>query len=104
MSCSDCGLGFDGRFSTPRLARLSAEQQALAERILLTGGNLKEVALAEKVSYPTLRKRVDALIESLESLRESDREASRRLLEEVETGRARPEEAARLMREMNGGR
>jgi hypothetical protein len=104
VRCAACGLEYTGRFSLPRLARLSSEQQALAERLLVAGGNLKEVALAEGVSYPTLRKRVDALIGALQALRESDEARSAKLLDDVESGRIKPEEAARLMKEMSGGR
>ena len=104
LRCSACALGYEGRFSLPRLARLTAEQQQLAERLLLAGGNLKEVALAEGVSYPTLRKRLDALIEGLQALRDEDEAASSHLLGEVEAKRMKPEEATRLMKEMGGGR
>jgi len=85
------------------MARLSAEQLDLAERILLAGGNLKEVAAALEVSYPTLRKRLDALIVALDGLRKADADETERLLAAVEAGRMRAEEAARLIREMKGG-
>ena len=104
VRCPACALSYDGRFSLPRLARLTGEQQALAERLLLASGNLKEVALGEGVSYPTLRKRLDALIERLQTLRDEDQQAASRLLDEVEGKRMKPEEAARLMKEMGGGR
>lgn len=103
LTCPNCALGYEGEFSLPRLARLPTGLQALAERILLAGGNLKEVALAEGVSYPTLRKRVDGLIEALGELRAADQAAAARLFDEVEAGRVKPEEATRLMKEMSGG-
>ena len=103
MACADCGLAFEGRFHLPRLARLAAEQQALGEQILLAGGNLKAVAEELEVSYPTLRKRVDALQASLRELALEDRERIDALLSAVETGGVRPEEAARLIKELRGG-
>jgi len=103
LRCSACGLQYGGTFALPRLARLIPEHQDLAERILLAAGNLKEVAAALEVSYPTLRKRVDALITALGALREADAAEVRRLLEAVESGRLRAEEAARLIRELSGG-
>ena len=103
-SCRSCGLAYEGRFSLPRLARLPAEYHALAERILLAGGNLKEVAGVENVSYPTLRKRVDALIQALDSLRAADEARAEQWLEAVEAGRMTPDEAARRMKESSGGR
>ena len=103
LACERCGIEISGRFETPRLARLSAPHHELAERILLSGGNLKEVAEAVGVSYPTLRKRVDELIEALDALRKADGKKADALLEAVEHGNMQPEEAARRIGEMGGG-
>ena len=103
MRCPACGLRYEGRFGSPRLGRLEAGQQRLAEEIVLAAGNLKEVAAGMEVSYPTLRKRLDALIAALRELRRADHERAQSLLGEVEAGRMRPEEAARLIREFDGG-
>lgn len=103
MRCPACGLAYEGTFYPPRLARLEPEQQRLAEQIVLAAGNLKEVAGALEVSYPTLRKRLDALIGALHELQAADEAHSRALLEEVAAGRLAPEAAARLIKEMSGG-
>lgn len=87
----------------PRLARLAPEEQRLTERIICAAGNLKEVAAQLEVSYPTLRKRVDALIESLNAIKAQDEIVMRDLLKDVEAGTLKAEEAARIIREMNGG-
>ena len=87
----------------PRLARLAPEQQRLTERIVCAAGNLKEVAAQLDVSYPTLRKRVDALIEHLNAIKAQDALRTCDLLKDVEAGTLKAEEAARIIREMNGG-
>ena len=102
MACEACGLGFEGRFNLPRLARLSAAEQDLGERLLLAGGNLKEVAGALEVSYPTLRKRLDDLIAALRRLRDEDEKRCQVYLDAVESGAMTPEEAARLIKELKG--
>lgn len=104
LACERCRFEISGRFEMPRLARLSVEHQDLAERILMSGGNLKEVAEAVGVSYPTLRKRVDEMIEALGTLRMADQQKADAFLEAVENGNMRPEEAARRIGEMGGGR
>ena len=63
---------------------------------------LKQVAADLEISYPTLRKRVDGLIEDLNQLVEADAKRADTLLRDVETGRLTPEHAARRIREMNG--
>ena len=103
LRCSACGLVYEGRFAPARLARLDPAQQHLVERIVLAAGNLKEVAGALEISYPTLRKRLDGLILALRELRATDAARTARLLDGVEAGTTTAEEAARLIREMNGG-
>lgn len=103
LDCPRCGVQCAGEFGQPRLARLPQELQSLAEQVLLSGGNLKEVAGWQGVSYPTLRKKVDALIAALENLRARDEAEADRLLGEVEAGRIAPEYAARRIGEMHHG-
>lgn len=88
----------------PRLGRLSPEEQHLVEEIVLASCNLKDVAATLGVSYPTLRKRLDALIGSLKALCDADEATAQNLLGQVEAGTLTAEEAARRIREMNGGR
>jgi hypothetical protein len=103
LACPACGLAYEGGFRLPRLARLSAEQQDLVERVILAGGNLKDAARDLEISFPTLRKRLDAVVEALTRLGEADGESCRALLDEVERERRAPEEAARLIKELRGG-
>jgi hypothetical protein len=103
VSCPSCRVAFEGDLRLPRLARLDSAEQQLAEQFLLSGGNLKELAVALGTSYPTLRKRLDALTQTLQRLRHDDQTEADRMLDGVETGQRRAEEAARLIREMSGG-
>jgi hypothetical protein len=102
VRCRACGLGYDGRFCLPRLARLEPAEQLLTEQIVLAAGNLKDVAGSLEISYPTLRKRLDGLILALRALRAEDREQTAALLRAVEAGEMAAEEAARLIKELNG--
>ena len=103
LACTTCGVSYAGRFALPRLARLSADHQQLAEQLVLAAGNLKQMAASLEISYPTLRKRLDDLVAALEALRVTDDSVTAELLDEVEQGRTTPESAARLIRELNGG-
>jgi hypothetical protein len=103
LHCDTCQVTYEGRFSMPRLARLSPVQQHLAEQLVLAAGNLKQMAAGLDVSYPTLRKRLDELVVALHALRSEDDARASELLEAVESGDMRPETAARLIKEMKGG-
>ncbi len=82
-ACHACGLELHGAMPFPRLARLSYEERRLAEDFLLTAGNLSELARQYQLSRPTMRLRIDALLESLQNLRSADEQHSRTLLDQV---------------------
>ena len=63
---------------------------------------MKEVAGKLDTSYPTLRKRLDGLIAALKALMAEDAERADALLARVEAQELPAEEAARLIKEMNG--
>ena len=68
LDCTECDTAVIGGFTMPPLARLAPENQAFVLCFLQTGGNLKHMANQYGVSYPTLRNRLNALVEQLESL------------------------------------
>ena len=65
MSCSACGIAVDADFPAPRLARLPVEHQRFIEMFVLASGNLKAIAEQAGVSYPTVRSRLDKIIDAL---------------------------------------
>lgn len=102
VGCRQCGVRFEGEFRLPRLARLSSDNRTLAEELVLSGGNFKELTGRLRVSYPTLRKRVDSLIEELSALRSGDEAATESILKDIEAGRTSADEGLRLIKEING--
>ncbi|MAG58280.1 MAG: hypothetical protein CMJ83_18490 [Planctomycetes bacterium] len=50
------------------LQRLDETEQEFVLRLVLASGSLKELATSYGVSYPTIRARLDRLIEKLEDL------------------------------------
>src|SRR5215469_12497817 len=67
MSCGRCHVSVSADFPMSRLADLPVEHQRFIEMFVLAGGNLKEIAEQVGVSYPTIRSRLDKVIESLRS-------------------------------------
>jgi hypothetical protein len=68
LKCGECGASVEGEFALPVLARLDVDEQLLAVNFLNCSGSLKELARQYGVSYPTVRNRLDALIDRLRSL------------------------------------
>ena len=65
LQCRSCGTAIEGDFSVGRFGRLNREQLALLESFLRARGNLKELERELKLSYPTVRARIDALVRAL---------------------------------------
>ena len=68
LACDNCGTAVEGQFELPVLVRLDDEDQAFVLNFLQSSGSLKELARRYGVSYPTVRNRIDALIEKLSRL------------------------------------
>jgi hypothetical protein len=65
LQCRSCGTAIEGDFNVGRFGRLSREQLTLLESFLRARGNAKELERELKVSYPTVRARIDALVRAL---------------------------------------
>jgi len=65
LQCRGCGTAIEGDFNVGRFGRLSREQLALLESFLRARGNAKELERELKVSYPTVRARIEALVRAL---------------------------------------
>ena len=93
MSCSACEISVEADFPAPRLARLPVEHQRFIEMFVLASGNLKAIAEQAGVSYPTVRSRLDKIIEALRPVITESTES-----DEVFSGREKTEAAARLIK------
>jgi hypothetical protein len=114
LTCTHCPTKIEGEFSTCKFCRLPAEQYIFVEAFLKCRGNIKEVEKELGISYPTVRSRLDSVIEALgyseekekdiEKLKGDPQEESQRrkaILEALERGEITPQEAARQMRKID---
>ncbi len=65
LHCPSCDTSIEGRFEFGRLERLTAEQRAFVEMFVRLDGKLNWVAQELKVSYPTVRSRLDDVIRAM---------------------------------------
>ena len=93
MSCTACGVAIEAEFPAPRLARLPVEHQRFIEMFVLASGNLKAIAEQAGVSYPTVRSRLDKIIDALRQVIVETGEGSDEALDEE-----RAQAAARLIK------
>lgn len=68
LTCPSCTTEVSGNFPLPPLLRLPADEQSFILQFFLTSGSLKEMASQMGISYPTVRNRLDDLIEKVKQL------------------------------------
>jgi len=101
MTCAHCSVAVDAAFPMSRLGTLPVEHQRFIEMFVLSGGNLKEIAEQVGVSYPTIRSRLDKIIDSLRAEIAKTQPVKGNLLDAVDRSkRGGAEEAARLIKEI----
>jgi hypothetical protein len=98
MACHDCGVAIDAAFASTHLGNLPTEHQRFIEIFLLAGGNLKQIAEQAGVSYPTVRSRLDKVIESLRQEIARTQEVRGTISDGVGAGKPPSDEAARIIK------
>ena|ERR1044072_6265680 len=98
IECENCRTKFEGEFEVPKLLRLSAEDVQFVEMFVLSSGSLKDMAQHLNVSYPTVRNRLNSIIDDLEKLNSSSKSDREKVLEALEKGTITAKEAARKLR------
>lgn len=70
LKCDHCQTTINGSYPVPVFLRLPPEEQEFVMKFLLASGSIKEMAAQEGISYPTLRNRLDDLIEKVKQLQQ----------------------------------
>lgn len=65
VSCPACDIHIRGQFTLTRYGSLSVEQGQFLETFLRSRGVIRDVEAALGISYPTVRARLDGLLETL---------------------------------------
>ncbi len=68
LACPDCGTRVEGDYLLPLFMRLTAEEQRFLFDFIRCGGSLKELAAQRSLSYPTVRNRLDEVLDRIKAL------------------------------------
>lgn len=98
LRCMSCDLTLEGKLPTSRLALLSSEQQQFVEVFLVTRGNIKEVERELGISYPTVRKKLDEVIQALGHATQAQRMTRSEILEAIDKGEIPAKEGIALLK------
>jgi len=99
LECSHCGVTVEGHFRSA-FGGLAPDLADFAERFIKARGNLKELERATGLSYPTLRTRLDDLVQAMGG-DVSERQApslAENVLERLRAGEISAQEAVGLLR------
>lgn len=107
LRCSHCETAIEGVFEVSKFARLSKEHLEFVEIFLKSRGNIKEVERELGISYPTVRGRLDAVLEALgyrvdptavDEVTRSKQARRKEILDALNKGEMTTEEAVKLLR------
>ena len=84
-------------FTTPAFLELSLEQQKFAIEFILASGSLKEMAKILNISYPTVRAKLDRIIECLRGQQSAEDQRRAAILDAVEEKKISTRRASQLL-------
>lgn len=100
LACTVCDMQLEGRFEFPVLLRLSRDELDFVLAFVRASGSLKELGKIRGQSYPTVRNRLNEIIEKL-SVDERDPDTERRrILDAIAAGEMTAKEGARRLKEI----
>jgi hypothetical protein len=103
LKCDHCSTTIRGNFETTRLASLNEEQLKFVETFIKLRGNIREMERELGISYPTVRNRLEQVIEALGFQVEKvtvDKGERQEVLNRLDRGEITSEEALRLLKEL----
>ncbi|ACV63324.1 conserved hypothetical protein [Desulfofarcimen acetoxidans DSM 771] len=105
LACNNCRTKIEGEFLPSKFCRLPQEQIEFIEVFLKCRGSIKDVEKELGISYPTVRNRLDSVLQTLgygtgkaEIPLESTNHQN--ILDALEKGEITPEEAAQQLRKV----
>jgi len=99
VQCSKCDVVIKGKFDLCKFCRLNEQQKYFVEVFIKNRGNIKEIEKELGISYPTVRNKLDDVIQDLghEVVRGSVNQ--KEILEKLSRGEIGKDEAFKLLNE-----
>ena len=100
LECENCHTGIDGKFELDKFSYLSDDQKEFVEIFIKNRGNIKDIEKELGISYPTVRRNLDQVIEALGySVKPTEEEQSKKeILEKLSLGEISSEEALKKLK------
>ena len=101
LKCSSCKTVIENEFEFSKFEYLSKDQLKVIEVFIMCRGNIKDVEKELGISYPTVRAKLDEVINSLgyKSNSKNLKSSTSDVIEALEKGEISPQEAIERMKE-----
>jgi hypothetical protein len=101
ISCRHCDTHIEGHFSLCKFCQLTKEQRLFVEVFIKNRGNIKEIEKELGISYPTVRGKLENVIESMGYRAEAvvEKNNKKDVLEKLSRGEITTEEAIQLIKD-----
>lgn len=100
IECAGCDTIFEGKFDIHSLLKLPNEDLQFIIDFVKCSGSLKEMAAKQNVSYPTLRNRLNILIETIDEFDVREDGSKQEVLQLLEEGKISAKDAAKMLKKM----
>lgn len=107
LSCKNCHTKLEGDFEPCRFCALNSEQKSFLEVFIKSRGNIKEVERELGISYPTVRSRLDNVLEAMgyrvddTPVREDVAGRRKEILDALAKGEISSDDAVKLIRALS---
>ncbi len=100
LQCESCNTIIKGKYIIPKLIRLQEEEMEFLMVFLSARGNIKEIEKDLKISYPTVKAKLDNLLISLgiKNRKESTTDFKKSILDSIEKGEMKVDEAVKIFK------
>ncbi|MEO8184151.1 MAG: DUF2089 domain-containing protein [Deltaproteobacteria bacterium] len=101
LGCPECNTQLEGDFELPGVLQLPPEDLLFVTEFVRASGSLKEMARLEGQSYPTIRNRLNQIIERLNRSADGRAHEQHEILDALARGELTAQQAAKLLRKVD---
>lgn len=100
LHCNYCDTTIEGKFTLCKFCRLTEDQKNFVEVFIKNRGNIKEIEKELGISYPTVRSKLENVVEALGySAKYGPKVDKKEILSKLSAGEITAEEAVKLLKE-----
>ena len=100
LTCPGCAMQLEGTFELPELLRLDRDDLGFVLEFVRCSGSLKDLCRLRGLSYPTIRNRLNEIIEKLSASDEKLEVKRRKILDAIAKGTLSVKDATAKLKEL----